>query len=241
MTVTPRLRRAIARGLVGAVLIPALAPSIAPIAPIVPFALAADAVAPAAAPRYDAPLDLAGVARRPAHGGTCVHCGAKMPEGSFEYQVRGVWVPLCSERCARGFASDPGRFLSRLLPRAALFSEEIGGALPVRVTWLAIALYVLLGLACGGVAAHVAVSHGLPRLPWFLAGLVGNLFALAFLAPRAARTSAALRGLAKIPATASPMPCSACARTNHPSASLCIHCGAALSPLVEPETRRVGR
>ncbi len=223
-----RARRAIARGLIGVVGLSGFAATVAPSATAAESAL-------------DAPLDLDGVARRPARGGACLHCGAEMPEGSSDYQVRGVWVPLCSEHCARDFASDPGRFLSRLLPRAALFSEEIGGALPVRVTWLAVALYVLLGLACGGIAAHLAVSHGLPRIPWFLAGLLGNVVALALLAPRARRTAAALRGLAKIPATASPTPCPACGRTNHPSASRCVHCGAALSPLVEPETRRAGR
>ena len=203
--------------------------------------LVAIAAAAPADPGRDAPIGIQSVARRPARGGECLHCGKPMPEGSSLYQVRGVWVPLCSESCARDFALDPGRFLSRLLPRAALFSEEIGGSLPVRVTWLAVALYVLLGLTCGGIAAQIAVSHGLPRLPWFLAGLLANVVALALLAPRAARTAAALHGLAKIAATASPAPCPSCGRTNHPSASRCVHCGAALVPLVEPETRRVGR
>ncbi len=228
VTMGRRARRAIASGLLGAACLFGTMTAVAP-------------PASAAESAYDAPLDLDGVARRPARGGSCLHCGAEMPEGSSDYQVRGVWVALCSEHCARDFAADPGRFLTRFLPRAALFSEEIGGAFPVRVTWLAAALYVLLGLACGGIAAHLAVSHGLPRVPWFLAGLFANVVALALLAPRARRSAAALRGLAKIPATASPSPCPACGRANHPSASRCAHCGAALAPVVEPETRRAGR
>ncbi len=164
------------------------------------------------APQAAAALDLARARHRAAVRGMCLACGRPMPSGSTEVQVRGVWVPLCSEPCQSAFAAAPESFFSQLLPKGALFAEDFGSRAP-RTRWLWIAVPLIAGLVGAGIAGQAAVSR--------------------------ARSSAA-RGLGRVATTVPPAICGACGALAHPAASRCAACGAPLAPLFEPETRRTG-
>ena len=107
--------------------------------------------------------------------------------------------------------------------------------------WLYFGIYVLFGLVFSAVCGYLAVGRGLAPLPWFFAGLAGNVAALAVLlaTPRGAGAADVPAGLAKVPTTHRPLPCPRCGAPNHPAAAACAGCGATLAPAVEPETVRV--
>lgn len=135
-------------------------------------------------------------------------------------------------------------FLATARANAALFDEK---AMPagrqMTFGWLWLGLYVLAGLICSALCGYVAVCRGLAPMPWFFAGLVGNVVGLALVMSVRRGDTAALpggipRGFAKVPTTRAPSACPACGVTNHPSARRCTGCGASLSPTVEAETGR---
>ena len=136
------------------------------------------------------------------------------------------------------------------LPSAALAAQHTGMTLtpvdlaqaPVmRWGWFFIGAYVLAGLISAAACCQMAYSRNLSPAFWFGAGLATNLLAVAAVMsrPRAGKTLPP--GLAKIPSTADPALCPGCGARNHPAASACLNCGAALSPAYEPESRRAGR
>jgi hypothetical protein len=117
---------------------------------------------------------------------------------------------------------------------------------PMGRGWLWLGLYVTAGLVAGAACAYLAVGRALRPLPWFLAGLAGNVVALAILATRPAGDRRALPegvppGLVKVATTHAPAACPVCGATNHPAAAACSACGAALSPTVQAETARIRR
>ena len=153
--------------------------------------------------------------------------------------------PLCSETCLHRYreAEQVGkldRFTSRIEPRAALFQEDSASGGGLSRAYLALGLYVLAGLLCGGIASHRAVRHGMTGVNAFALGFLLNVVGLVIVR---SRTGEAPRfpstGLSKIPATHDEVLCPSCGKGNHPSAGACIACGADRDPGVHSEVDRL--
>jgi hypothetical protein len=182
--------------------------------------------------------------RRPGRGEACLVCGQRIfGEEVVEIRYRGrtfhVAAPMVAE-----FEADPEAYFRRLQARAALFDESAVEARPVASGWLIVGLYILIGLVAGALCAYLAVGKALSPLPWFFAGLAGNVVALLALLARPAGDASALPagvppGLAKVATTREPVRCPVCGASNHPSAAACANCGSALVPTVQAETARV--
>ena len=132
------------------------------------------------------------------------------------------------------------RYFHKLQARSALFDEETNAAPAMATGWLYFGIYVLGGLVFAALCGYLAVTRSLSPLPWFFAGLVGNLAALLVLlvTPRGNPVSAPAvvpAGLAKVPVTHAPARCETCGRLNHPSAKECSHCNAPLNPTTPSE------
>jgi hypothetical protein len=142
------------------------------------------------------------------------------------------------------FEGDPEAYFRQLQARAGLFDEEALQGRAATGGWLILGLYVLAGLLFAAWCGYLAVGKALAPVPWFFAGLVGNVAALVVLwiAPRrepAALAGAIPSGLGKVAVTPQPVPCPGCWSSNHPAATACSLCGAELTPTVEPETARL--
>lgn len=184
------------------------------------------------------------VDERPGDGEQCLVCrkrvyGEDVVEISYKGRTFFVGKPFMGD-----FEADPARYFARLQARSALFDEN---AMPpdrqMAFGWLWLGVYVLAGLFCAAACGYLAVCKALTPLPWFFAGLFGNVAALALIMFVRRRDAATLpagipAGFVKVPTTRAPVPCPACGRTNHPSAGRCADCGAPLTPTVEPETGR---
>lgn len=201
--------------------------------------LSARAADPPAAQPADEPWTVLG--EHPGEGEQCLVCGQPVyGEDVVEIRYKGR-VFYVAAGMADDFRRDPDRYFRKLQARAALFDEEQVREAPLATGWLLVGLYVLAGLLCGALAAYLAVGRSRPPLTWFLAGLLGNVVALAalLLLPRGAPAELPAGippGLAKVPRTRSPAACPTCGAPNHPAAAHCSQCGSALSPLVAPET-----
>ena len=182
--------------------------------------------------------------RRPGEGEQCIVCGLAI-EGleivEVRYKGRTFYV---ASKMLSDFEADPDLHFQKLQARSALFDERSMEGRRVRPGWLYFGAYVLLGLVFAAVCGYLAISRSLEPLPWFFAGLAGNVAALAVLlvTPRGDPTAAPAgvpSGLVKVPATHASVACPSCGASNHPAASACSGCGAALTPALEPETARV--
>lgn len=179
----------------------------------------------------------------PAPGGRCIVCGGPMAGGGDVLILyKGRTVAVCA-RCPEAWAADPEGSFRTVQARSALFDEESVSPRRVGPGWLFLGAYVLAGTLVGGLCAYVAVSRGLPSLPWFFAGVLANVVALALVLTRRGDTSrlpeGVPRGLRKVPSTYAPRNCARCGAEHHPSAARCPGCGAELQPAVEAEVRRV--
>jgi hypothetical protein len=182
--------------------------------------------------------------RHPGRGEQCLVCGHAihgLEVVEIRHQGRSFHVagPMLGE-----LMNDPDRYFSRVQARAALFDEAAVRALPIGRGWLAVGTYLVAGLVCGALCAYLAVGRARPALPWFFAGLAGNVLALAaVLAGRRGDLSAlpagVPRGLAKVPTTRAAEPCPACGNPHHPSSRRCPACGLGLTPTVRAETELV--
>ncbi len=183
---------------------------------------------------------------RPGQGEQCLVCRKRIfDEDVVEIRYQGrtfhVGVPFFGD-----FKDDPERYFARLQARSALFDENAMRAPPMALGWLWLGLYVLTGLVFSAVCGYVAVSRSLSPIPWFFAGLLGNVAALVVLlfAPRgdpAVWPGGIPGGLRKVPTTRAPVACPQCASTNHPAAGRCSACGADLAPTVQSEAARVSQ
>lgn len=102
----------------------------------------------------------------------------------------------------------------------------------------------MAGLLAGALCAYVAIGRGRAALPWFTAGLLGNVAAVVVILTRSPVTTGPLTekilpGLRKIPLTHSPIPCPDCSHPNHPAARRCASCGVDLNPTATAEVARV--
>jgi hypothetical protein len=211
-------------------------------------AMAAALPAAGAAAAQSAPVaadaDWQKLDQRPAHGEQCIVCRQPVYEGDIvelRYKGRSFYV---AAGMLGDFEAAPEEYFATLEARAALFDERAVVERSMSRGWLYLGLYVLAGLLCGALAAYLAVSRGLPGLPWFFAGLVGNVVGVLAVLVQRARVSPQLatgvpRGFAKVPTTRSPVACPHCGQATHPAGRRCSHCGAELTPVVEAETARI--
>lgn len=180
--------------------------------------------------------------RRPGEGEECLVCkqqvhGADIVE--VRYQGRRFHVKAAM---LEQFDQDPERYFQHLQARAGLFDERAVGGGRVSYGWLAFGGYMVLGLIFAAITGYLAIHRGHLPLPWFFAGLAGNVAALfvLYMTPRGSEHGAGVpAGLTKVPLTRSPLSCAACGATNHPSALACGGCQATLVPNIEPETARI--
>ena len=195
-------------------------------------AQAFSAVAAVSVPRIEGP--------EPARAGEiCAICEARLwPASGRAYLVDGQRVPVCTEE-SEELLREPQRYLAKLRPEGMLFSgaprEGVSGAA------LVIGLYVLAGLLCGALCAHMAIRKGLSAPKWFFAGLclpVGAYLALASKTGGASSVPGGAR-FGKVPVTRDEVPCPACGGGNHPSAHQCSECGAPLEPTSPSEVHAV--
>ena len=172
-----------------------------------------------------------------AEGEQCIVCGAVMTDGDVvELRYKGRVIHVAPQLLEE-LLDDPDQYFHKMQARSALFDEESRGE-PSNV-WLYFGLYVLAGLVFAALCGYLAVSRGLAPLPWFAAGLVGNVaaFVVLMVTPRG-DTSNVPAGFKKVPVTASPLTCPRCGRLNHPSATTCAGCHADLSPAVTSDVAR---
>ncbi len=189
----------------------------------------------------DPPVELE---RRPGEGEQCIVCGRAI-EGLeivvVRYKGRTFFV---AAKMLEEFEGAPDAYFQKLQARSALFDERAMEGRRTSNGWLYLGGYVLVGLVFAALCGYLAVSRSLQPLPWFFAGLAGNVAALAVLlvTPRgdpAALPAGVPAGLAKVPVTRAPVRCPSCGAANHPAAAACSGCGAAFAPELEPETARV--
>ncbi len=182
--------------------------------------------------------------QRPGEGEQCLVCRKRIfgdDVVEIRYQGRTFHVGAVF---LKDFAADPQRYFSNMQARSALFDENALRARPMATGWLWFGVYVLAGLIFAAVCGYVAVSRALSPIPWFFAGLVGNVAGLVVLlvTPRGDERQLPAgipRGLRKVPLTRAPVRCASCGAMNHPAAQGCSDCGAGLEPAVESEARRV--
>jgi len=182
--------------------------------------------------------------RRSGEGEQCIVCDqAIQGDEIIEVRYKGRSFYVAAVMLGE-LEDDPDQFFKKLQARSALFDERSMEGRAMSTGWLLFGVYVLVGLVCAAICGYLAINRSLAPIPWFFAGLLGNIAALAVLlaTPRAASSplpAGIPAGLAKVPLTHAPIPCGHCATTNHPAASSCSGCGNALKPTFEPETVRV--
>jgi len=147
---------------------------------------------------------------------------------------------LCSHECFETFKKleRQGKLdliTTKIEPRSALFHDDSNPKKELEITYFYIAIYIILGLLCGGIASYCGVHKGLNPWQAFLFGFFLNIIGLfiVLLMPRCEMlfTSA---GLTKIPKTRAEQHC-ACGHSNHPSAKKCSSCQNPLTPIAPSE------
>ena len=188
--------------------------------------------------------------RRPGEGEQCLVCSQAIEgETSVEIRYKGR-VFHVKESMLDAFRADPDAYFRKLQARSGLFDEAATDGPPMHSGWLYFGVYVAVGLLFGALCASLALGRGRRPLPWLLAGLVGNVVALAVLAMSPAAAAADGSGvpeperglgfLGRIATTRAPRDCPRCGASNHPAATACSACGAALEALVPAETDLTG-
>lgn len=182
--------------------------------------------------------------RHPGRGEQCIVCdqpihGDEIVEVRFKGRSFFVAASMLGD-----LREDPDVYFMKLQARSALFDERSMEGRAVSNGWLLFGAYVLVGLISAAICGYIAIGRSLAPLPWFFAGLFGNLAALIVLlaTPRgdaASQPAGVPSGFAKVPVTHAPVACPACGATNHPSAASCSGCGCSLAPAFEPETARI--
>lgn len=158
-------------------------------------------------------------------GETCVVCNSKLSRDDLAYTIDGQRVAVM-KGMEQEVLANPGKYVKQARPEGMLFSGEKNSGMTS--PWFWAGLFVLTGLVFGGFCAHTAMGKGYSPSQWFALGFFFSVAAqLALLSKPSLRDAPAPSGLAKIPATASPILCRACGSANHPTARNCIRCGKA--------------
>jgi hypothetical protein len=173
-------------------------------------------------------------------GQQCLVCGLPIHDQDVvEIRYKGRTFHVSADMLGE-FRDRPDTYFRRLQARSVLFDERSTEAGQLSVGWLIVGCYVLVGLVFAALCGYLAVARSLEPVPWFFAGLIGNLAALfVLLATPRGNASTPTAGLTKVPTTREPLPCPDCGSHNHPAATNCSECGSTLSPAVEAETVRV--
>lgn len=183
--------------------------------------------------------------QRQGRGEQCLVCGHPIIDKDVvEVRYKGRRFFVAAGDMLRFFSADPDRYFAKMQANSALFDERTIASKPMSLGWLGLGLYVLFGLITGAACGYIAVTKGMPPVPWLLAALVGNAVVLAIIlnAPSRKATHApegVPSGLCKVPSTHWPIACRQCGNQNHPSATACTGCGAQLDPTVQSETKRL--
>lgn len=177
----------------------------------------------------------------PRPGEICLVCNDPLHAGDAVYLVQGQRVPIHLGACDSKLRSRLQYYLAQLRPRGAFLGDE-GERPALSRVWFFAGLYILLGLIFAALCAHYALDAGRSPVAWFGVGLVLNAVGYLLLLTRPKRDILAPggvpKGLHKVATTHAPQPCLECGGENHPSARRCIHCGAALEPLLDSEAER---
>ncbi len=184
------------------------------------------------------------IERRAGDGERCIVCEQQIyGDEIVEVRFKGRTFHVAG-KMLEALESDTNSYFQQLQARSALFDERSMEGREMSFGWLLFGSYVLVGLIFAAICGYLAVGRSLAPLPWFFAGLVGNVAALMVLLVSARGDSTVLpagipSGLAKVPVTRAPLPCTQCGADNHPSAAACGGCGSELSPLVQAEMARI--
>jgi len=179
----------------------------------------------------------------PKAGEICVVCNNPVGAHDRAYLIQGQRVAVHAGACDRAFRADPARWLKRVKPLGSFLGTEAAEE-ALSHAWLYGGLYILLGLLFGALNARRALRASRNPLPGFSLGLFLNIFGYIFWRVRFAKGETvvllgAAPGRAKLAVTYSPVPCPRCGMNNHPSATYCLSCGAALSPQVTSEVAKL--
>ncbi len=178
--------------------------------------------------------------RRQGQGEQCLVCGQGIHGKEIvEVRYKGRTFHIAAGMLEE-FVATPETYFRNLEPRSGLFDEQAMPLATMSKGWLYLGLYVVIGLVFAALCGYLAIGRGLAPLPWFFAGLAGNVAALVLLllTPRG-DPKGVPAGLAKVNLTALPRQCPACSAMNHPAAAACSACDGHLQPMGQPETARV--
>ena len=182
------------------------------------------------------------VGARPGQGERCLVCGqAIFDKPLVEIRYRGRIFHVASGEMMERFSRDPESYLHRVQARSVLFDEASLATVPLASGWLLVGAYLLLGLFFAAACSYLAIQRARPPVPWFLAGLLGNVAALVVLlsTPRGDPALPIPSGLSKAPTTRAPLACEHCGAPNHPAARTCSSCETVLSPSLHAESDRI--
>ncbi|MBM3736052.1 MAG: hypothetical protein FJW39_09725 [Acidobacteria bacterium] len=163
-------------------------------------------------------------------GETCVVCNTRLTKDDVAFLIDGQRLAVMREM-REELLREPLVYLARYKPEGMLFTGRQPVAMGAGYLW--VGTWVLLAIVSGALCSYLAMNRGLAPSKWFFAGLafppavVGLMFK-----PRAAVPA----GLAKIASTRDPAACPACGSLNHPAATACLRCGAAMIPTARAET-----
>ena len=177
----------------------------------------------------------------PVQGEICVVCNRPVGTDDDVYIVHGQQMAVHRGECLGELESHIEKYKARLRPSGNFLGIEPDATAALTTRWLALGLYVLVGLVFAALSVNRAINAGQSPAPWFFAGFFLNIFAWTVLVARHRRiASLAPKGLAKVPQTAAPLACPTCGHLNHPAASKCLGCGAKLEPATDSEAARAG-
>ena len=181
---------------------------------------------------------------------TCIICGKEVADSTITVEYRGKTYALHSieEKAIWDKALQAGTLdsiVAKTEPRGALFQGDTYFLNPERDTedffsrfGMAIGIWILVAVVSGGIGAAFAVkTHRTPIIAFVIAVLLPVVgVALAFLLPQG-QPQFEMRGH-KIPKTHAGILCPRCGRSNHPSATSCLSCGAEIRPSAESEVTK---
>lgn len=173
-------------------------------------------------------------------GDHCTVSGQPLTPDDVALLVDGRRVPLKKDAIDI-FLSNQEKYFSKLQPKSALFTEDMGQPDSLSSGWFIFGIYVLIGLFFAALTSHKAVGKGLRPIPWFFIGLLFNVLGYFAVTTRKSKASGFIpEGFKKVPLTSEPSVCQNCGYENHPSAKNCSRCGFGLNPHETSEIEKLG-
>ncbi len=178
---------------------------------------------------------------------TCLVCGELHDTADYPVEYRGQTLHLDRQECVDHFheaarTGDLDPITSSIEPRSMLFQQDSHENPALANAYFGAGLFVLVGLACGGLTAVLAIQKGLPARMWFVIGFLLSVFGvIAVIVTKSRPTTFSARGCPKEPLTRDEAICPECGHANHPSATRCLECGTTLTPAVASEVELARR